>query len=240
MLETIFPSAASVLSLSAVALVSGLLLSYAKMKLKVEKKIMEDETVSGGIAMIARVMCRGGKNKTSSKFIYEGPKSCKAANSIMGGFMVCEYGCLGFGDCYNICPSGAITMRRTRLPVIDSGKCTACGNCTGECPKHIIKLVRKDADAYIMCSNKEKPDIMKLGCSVGCTGCNLCVEACAAVFADNADIESAIVINDFLACIDYDKCTNSLKCAEVCPVPVINPTSAAKKFKKKNKLRQHS
>jgi len=240
MLEFILPSPASILSLSALALVSGLLLSYAKIKFKLEKDSGIEPVIQGDAAMTARVMCRGGIRKTASKFFYEGPRSCKAANSIMGGFKVCEHGCLGFGDCRNICPAGAIIMAGTRLPVIDYDKCTGCGKCIAECPKHIIKLVRKDKNVYIMCSNKEKPDAMKLGCSVGCTGCNLCVKACTDVFKDNPDIDSVVTVNDFLADIDYAKCINCLKCAEVCPVPVINPLSASKKFKKKNKLGKYS
>ena len=293
MLEFITPSIASIVSLSAIALVSALLLSYAKMKFKVEKdprielvlqclpnadcgacgfldclsystRIVEDNydidfcavggqaaidkiaeimgvaSVQNTIAMTARVMCRGGIRKASSRFFYEGPQSCKAANSIMGGFKVCESGCLGLGDCCNACPFGAITMTEAGLPVIDYDECTGCGNCVTECPKHIIKLVRKDKDVHIMCSNKEKPDVMKFGCSVGCTGCNLCVNACTDVFKDSPDIDSAIAVNDFLAGIDYTKCINCLKCAAVCPVPVINPLSAAKNFKKKNKSEKYS
>jgi len=285
MLEIIFPSVASIVSLSLVALISGLLLSYAKIKLKVEKdsrielilgflpnancggcgfsgclaystrivedkydinlcpvggqtvvdniaKIMGVESVPSDAAMTARVHCRGGVHEASSKFFYEGPKSCKAAKSIMGGFKVCEYGCLGFGDCKNVCPFGAITIAGTHLPVIDQDKCAGCGNCVTECPKHIIKLVRKDMNVHIMCSNTEKPAVMKFGCSVGCTGCNLCVKACREVFSNNTNIDSAIEVNDFLADIDYGKCINCLKCAEACPVPVINPLSLSKKFKK--------
>jgi Na+-translocating ferredoxin:NAD+ oxidoreductase RNF subunit RnfB len=236
MLEFMLPSAASILSLSALALVWGLVLSFAKMKLKVEKDPVAEPILQSGIAMTARVMCRGGIRKTASKFFYEGPKSCKAANGIMDGFKVCEHACLGFGDCYNVCSVGAITMAGTRLPVIDNDKCTGCGNCVAECSKHIIKLVKKGALVYIMCSNNEKPEVMKLGCTVGCTGCNLCVKACTEAFKDNPDIDSVITVNAFLVDIDYAKCTNCLKCAEVCPVPVINPLSAARKFKKKKKL----
>jgi len=285
MLEIIFPSVASIVSLSLVALISGLVLSFAKLKLKVEKdprielilqclpnancgacglpgcsayssgivegkcdinlctvggqdvidriaEIVGVESVTGGVAMTARVQCRGGKNKAASKFFYAGPKSCKAAKSIMGGFKVCEYGCLGFGDCSNACSFGAITMSAACLPVFDKDKCTGCGNCVAECPKHIIKLVKKDSEVHVMCSNMEKPTVMKLGCTVGCTGCKLCVKACTEVFKDNPDIDSAIEVNDFLAKIDSAKCINCLKCAEACPIPVINPLSAAKKIVK--------
>lgn len=285
MLDVIFPSIASVVSISAVALIFGVILSYAKLKLKVEKdprielileclpgancgacglpgcsaystKIVEEKydinlcpvggqsaidkiaavmgitAVSGDIPMIARVLCSGGIKETSLKFIYEGPKSCSAAKGIMGGFKVCEYGCLGFGDCFSSCPFGAITMSENGLPVIDWNKCTGCGNCVTACPRHIIILANKNSDVHVMCSNKEKPGVMKLGCSTGCIGCKLCVKACTEVFKDNSDVETAITVNDFLAKIDYYKCINCLKCAEVCPVPVINPVAVSRKFKK--------
>ena len=286
MLEIIFPSVASVVSLSLAALIFGLVLSYAKLKLRVEKdprielvlqclpnvncgacglpgcsaysagivedkydinlcyvggqdvvdeiaEIMGVESVPCSAPMTARVLCRGGGHEAASRFIYEGPQSCKAAKSIMGGFKVCEYGCLGLGDCSNACPFGAIVMSGTDLPVIDTDLCTGCGKCAAECPRHIIKLIKKDTEAHVMCSNPEKPDVMKQGCSVGCTGCNLCVKACTEVFKDSAGVDSAIEVNDFLAKIDYAKCTNCLKCVEVCPVPVINPLTAAKKFKRR-------
>jgi len=240
LLEIIFPSVSSLVSLSALAFVSALLLSYAKIKFSVEKDSGIEPIPQSSTAMTARVMCRGGIRRASSKFLYEGPKSCKGASNIMGGFKVCETGCLGFGDCRNACLSGAITMSGTRLPVINKEKCTGCGDCVTICPKQIIKLVRKDKDVYIMCSNKEKPDVMKTGCTAGCTGCDVCVKACTDIFKADTDIDSAIEVNDFLANIDYNKCINCLKCAEVCPVPVISPLSVSKKIKKQSKSGKYS
>ena len=47
--------------------------------------------------VVSVVMChaRGVKNK----FTYNGIKDCRAANIVGGGFLGCDYGCLGLGTC---------------------------------------------------------------------------------------------------------------------------------------------
>ncbi len=285
MIESIFPSISSVVSLTAIGFVFGIILSYAKLKLKIERdprieqvveilpgancgacglpgcsayatKIVEEnydinlcpvggqavvekiasilgvEPVDGGVPLKARVMCHGGKAETSRKFVYEGPKTCHAADGLMGGFKVCEYGCLGLGDCVSVCAFDAIYINDNGLPVIDDEKCTGCGNCVQACPRGIMTLVKETFDLHVMCKNMEKAPLMKLGCSVGCIGCRLCVKACTEVHRDNPDVETAITVDNFLATIDYDKCINCLKCVEVCPVPVLHPIERSNKYKK--------
>jgi len=78
--------------------------------------------------------------------------------------------------------------------------------------------------------------LMRKGCSVGCTGCKLCEKACREVFADKPEIATAIEIKNFCAGIDYTKCINCYKCAEVCPVPVIEPRHLSKKSSKKKSV----
>lgn len=58
---------------------------------------------------------------------------------------------------------------------------------------------------------------------MGCTGCKLCEKNCP---------EGAISVVNFCAIIDYDKCTNCMKCVEVCIVPVISPIEKSKKYLK--------
>ena len=285
MIESIFPSISSVVSLTAIGFVFGIILSYAKLKLKIERdprieqvveilpgancgacglpgcsayatksveenydinlcpvggqavvekiaSILGVEPVDGGVPLKARVMCHGGKAETSRKFVYEGPKTCHAADGLMGGFKVCEYGCLGLGDCVSVCAFDAIYINDNGLPVIDDEKCTGCGNCVQACPRGIMTLVKETFDLHVMCKNMEKAPLMKLGCSVGCIGCRLCVKACTEVHRDNPDVETAITVDNFLATIDYDKCINCLKCVEVCPVPVLHPIERSNKYKK--------
>ena len=169
----------------------------------------------------ARVACQGGRDVALTEFIYDGPKSCLAAGQIMGGFKVCQYGCLGLGDCERSCPFDAIHIDDKGIPQVNKEKCTGCGNCVLACPRNIISLIDSDFDVYVLCKNKEKGRVVKQGCSVGCIACKKCVKACKEVFADNSDIEAAIEVINFLTVIDYDKCINCGECALVCPQNVI-------------------
>lgn len=49
-------------------------------------------------------------------------------------------------------------------------------------------------------------------CTSGCIGCRLCTKVCP---------NGAITVDDFLAHIDYSKCTNCGACVEKCPKKVI-------------------
>lgn len=175
------------------------------------------------VKRIARIHCQGGINETKIRFMYEGPHSCTAAQLVMGGFKVCEYGCLGLGDCVRACPFDAIHLDDRGLPFVDAEKCTGCGNCVEACPRNIISLLENTVDVYVMCRNKQKAPVMKLGCSVGCTACRRCEKVCREeVFKDNPDIDTAIKIENFLAVIDHELCINCGRCAQVCPQNVID------------------
>lgn len=178
---------------------------------------------------IARIHCQGGIDNTKNKFVYEGPQSCAGAQQIRGGYRVCSYGCLGLGDCEVVCPFGAITMGKDRLPIVDPEKCTGCGKCVEACPRMIISLTAASQEVYVKCRNQEKGAQMKQGCAVGCIGCKLCInKACKNVFADDPDVESAISVDNFLAKVDGNLCTNCGQCADVCPQKVITfPASSS-------------
>jgi Na+-translocating ferredoxin:NAD+ oxidoreductase RNF subunit RnfB len=195
-------------------------------------EIMGKET-SAMEKQVARIHCQGGQYNTNDKFVYEGPKTCAGAQQIRGGFRVCSYGCLGFGDCEVSCPFNAISMGEDRLPVVDPEKCTGCGNCVSACPRMIISLKAASQEVYVKCNNKEKGPVMKQGCSVGCIGCKLCVvKACKKVFAENENVESAISVDNFLARVDGAVCVNCGECSDVCPqdvitVPASKPAASA-------------
>ncbi len=291
MLEILIPSLTSILTLTAIGLVFGLILSVSKLKLKVERdprieavnealpgancgacglpgcsayatRIVEDDyaidlcPVGGketeqkiaeimgkeargqSVSLKALVHCQGGVDVTNDRFVYRGPKECAAANDLMGGFKVCEYGCLGFGDCVRACPFDAIHMGDDRIPVVDRVKCVGCGKCVTACPRDIITLAPEEFEVRVMCLNREKTPVMKKGCTVGCIGCKRCEKACRQVFEDHPEHETAIEVNDFIAKIDYSICINCLKCAEVCPVPVIDPVTVSEKYKKQQEKEQ--
>ena len=145
------------------------------------------------------------------KFHYTGIQTCKAAMLVNGGNNLCDYGCLGFGDCANICPFGAISFK-DGLPVFNESLCKMCEKCIKICPKNIIKLVPKNQKVYIACSNKDKGKAARSVCKVACIGCGICVKVCPA---------DAITLEDNLAIIDAKKCTNCGECVKKCPTKAI-------------------
>jgi Na+-translocating ferredoxin:NAD+ oxidoreductase RNF subunit RnfB len=105
--------------------------------------IMEVEATAGK-AMVAYAACHGTKENAKNRFEYYGPKSCSSAVFISGGHKVCDYGCLGFGDCVEACTFGAMYMdEKTGLPVVIDEKCVGCGACVRACPKDVMKLMPK-------------------------------------------------------------------------------------------------
>ncbi len=194
--------------------------------------IMGVEAGESGTAVIARVHCQGGNAEAKKTFEYDGPMNCAAADTTMGGEKVCSSGCLGYADCVSVCPFDAIYMGDNGLPVVDWQACTGCGKCVESCPRDIISCMPENIEVHVMCKNTEKAPIMKKGCSVGCIGCQLCVKACKENFVDNDKVESAITVTSFCATIDTETCINCMKCAEVCPVPVVHPINISKKYKK--------
>ncbi|MFC1668847.1 RnfABCDGE type electron transport complex subunit B [Spirochaetota bacterium] len=280
MLELILPTGSAMITMLAIGILFGLILSVAKLKLKVKKDpriediteilpgancgacgqagcsgyamkivnegeditqcpaldpanmkkigmIMGVEVGPVKVPLKARVHCHGGIDVTVKKFDYNGPEDCEAAHNLMGGYRVCEYGCLRFGNCVKVCSFDAIYMGDNGIPIVVLDKCTGCGKCVEACPRDIISLVADNFEVFVMCKNKEKAKIMKMGCSVGCIGCKRCEKICREVFEDNPDIDTAITVDNFLASIDYDICTGCNKCVEVCPVPVIDPVEKA-------------
>lgn len=154
----------------------------------------------------AIVCCSGGIH-SERKFQYVGIEDCVAAASVGGGPLSCEFGCLGLGSCVRACPNNAISIQNG-VAVVNPEDCICCGICVDACPKHIIKLIPRNATTLISCmSHSTGAETRKL-CSTGCIGCRLCAKACK---------YDAIIIEENLARIDYDKCVSCGACAEVCP-----------------------
>jgi heterodisulfide reductase subunit A-like polyferredoxin len=81
-----------------------------------------------------------------------------------------------------------------------------------ECPKDIIELWpkgKKNQRVYIACMNEEKGSTARKECSVACSGCSKCFEACR---------YDAITMNNNLAVIDPEKCKLCMECVETCDV----------------------
>jgi electron transport complex protein RnfB len=161
---------------------------------------------------IARVYCQGGTSLSQRKFIYTGVQDCAAAVLAAGGDKSCEYGCLGYGTCMRACPFDAITMSADNLPLINPGKCTACGKCVAACPKQVIELAPTAKAVVISCHSRDKGVDVKKKCQVGCIACGICVRTCPV---------NAIAIDNNLARIDHGKCIVCGLCVKKCPTNAI-------------------
>lgn len=168
---------------------------------------LEQETKKAAV-----LHCAGGE-KVKERFIYQGIKTCAAANLVLGGQKACVYGCLGFGDCVRVCPFGAISMSPQGIPVIDEAKCKACNKCVIACPKKLFSLAPVTGRVIVSCSSHDSGRDTKAVCPVGCIACGLCQKTCRF---------NAIHVIDNLAVIDYAKCTSCAECVRVCPMKTIH------------------
>lgn len=162
-------------------------------------------------AKIAFIACNGTPEGVRTKYAYSGIQSCAAANGLNGGPLGCEYGCIGFGDCFKACGFDAIRMENGR-PVVCPDTCVGCGKCTSVCPKSLISLVPKDYNAAVACSNRKKGAAVVKDCKTSCVACGMCVKACE---------NGAIAVKDNLAVIDRSLCIGCGKCKEACKRGVI-------------------
>jgi RnfABCDGE-type electron transport complex B subunit len=122
------------------------------------------------------VICRCSADEKDKKVTsqYQGLKNCQSAE-LSGGALDCVYGCLGFGDCQTICPTGAITIKNKKV-YIDQKKCILCSKCIKACPRNLFKMIpKKDFGNYFVgCQNKDKLKEVKDVCARGCITCGLC------------------------------------------------------------------
>jgi len=182
--------------------------------IKVDKSSLKKKAV---------VACSGNCGLIGS---YVGVESCKAANKLLGGFKRCPYGCLGLGDCVDVCPSNAIRINiKNRVAVVDPDRCTGCGLCVKECPRNIISLVPAETKVVFLCSYKDIRDIPgREKCESGCIGCRKCYKACP---------NEAITWNKETAMPEFDlsKCDGCGACIEACPLgKIVRLSDVAKKI----------
>lgn len=161
---------------------------------------------------VAFVKCKGTCDKTRVQYHYYGiDDCCKAAVLPGAGEKACNYGCMGYGSCVKACEFDALHVV-DGIAVVDKEKCVACGKCVTVCPKNLIEIVPYKAKHLVQCASHDKGKDVKAKCDNGCIGCTLCIKQC--------DVD-AIHMDNNVAVIDYDKCTNCGKCAEKCPVKII-------------------
>lgn len=143
---------------------------------------------------VARILCQGGNLETTKKAEYVGIHSCLAVQLLSGGEKLCEYGCLGYGDCVESCPFDALVMNDNGLPEVIDSKCTGCGKCVVACPRGVIELHSPAHRLFVLCRNHDNPKASKKICTRACIGCQICVRAVD---------EGQMVMDDHLAVVDY-------------------------------------
>lgn len=173
--------------------------------IKVEKKAKE----------ITIVHCGASASQRKKKAVYVGIKTCVAAHNTAGGEGLCGYGCLGYGDCMNACPFGAVEMVNG-LPRINKNRCTLCGQCVIVCPRNLITVEKMPAKnfLYVTCNNPDKGAETQKACSVGCIACGLCQKLAGGVFH----------VENNLAQVQYDKMAQIKNAEEIiakCPTKCI-------------------
>ena len=174
--------------------------------------------LSAKVISAQKAVVRCGAEKKDKKYssIYRGPSICSFAH-ILGAGLDCKYGCLGFGDCIDVCPVKAISIKNDKVHV-DIKKCVGCGKCLEVCPRNIFELVpfKKEVDVYsVSCNNKEKAVYTRKVCARGCTACGLCLKV----------EDSPFYLKNNLSHIDYSKLKNreSLnKAKDKCPTHCID------------------
>lgn len=176
---------------------------------------------------VAVLRCQGSCDVRPKTSEFQGPKSCAISAMIYGGETDCQYGCLGYGDCVEVCKFDAMYVDKVSgMPVIITEKCTSCGACVSACPKGIIEMRpknKRDLKIYVACLNEDKGGIAKKACALACIGCAKCEEICP---------KGAVTMHNNLAYIDPVLCTLCRKCVDVCPTHSIVETNFPPKKEK--------
>jgi len=156
----------------------------------------------------ALIHCNGNSEVI---YNYSGVGTCKGAAQLLSGYKKCPYACLGLGDCLEVCPQGAISIKpENGVAIVDPEKCTGCGLCLAECPQNLIELVPAGTKIAFLCNYAPLRDIPgREKCDAGCIHCRKCFNSCE---------DEAIVWNKERAIPEFDieKCTLCRKCIEAC------------------------
>jgi RnfABCDGE-type electron transport complex B subunit len=123
---------------------------------------------------VARLHCAGGRSQVRQLAEYQGMTTCRAAFVVSGGGRACPWGCLGLGDCDRACTFSAITMNEEALPVVDTERCTACGDCVDVCPLDLFTLEALSTKVVVQCSSPLSGELARSICKVACDACGRC------------------------------------------------------------------
>ena len=163
------------------------------------------------ISKVAVIHCGGDNHAQKKKMDYTGIPTCMAATGVHRGENACGYGCLGYGDCLDVCPENAICMVNG-LARINRNLCTGCGLCVTACPHQLITIQNSKEKTIVACNNIEKGAVARKKCSQSCIACTRCAKECP---------QEAIVVENNLAKIDGEKCDDCNHCVTLCPTKCI-------------------
>ena len=152
-------------------------------------------TVEATEKTTARVLCKGGNAETAVKGEYLGLQTCIGGHLFGGADKLCQYGCLGFGDCVKSCQFDAIMIGDNGLPIVDDDKCTGCGNCETACPRDIMEVHPMSHNIFIFCKSHDEAKFARTACIKSCVGCGSCVKGVE---------EGQIIMENNLPVINYE------------------------------------
>ena len=180
------------------------------------------KTVAEAEPLYALRRCDKLAGKVAPRYQYQGMPSCAAAALMRGGTDVCVYSCLGFGDCVQACPFGAMEVR-DGLVRVDRGKCTGCGVCVSACPRGILELTPQRGRVAVYCNTRDKLRAVMDVCDVGCIKCGKCIKACP---AKAVRLEDNRIVIDQLQCLSYGPVCEEV-CVSGCPRHILRSTRKA-------------
>ena len=159
------------------------------------------------------VHCVAFDYNRKEKKTYRGVDRCGEANMITG-IQGCAYGCLGLGDCMEVCQFGALYIK-DGLPIFDYEKCTSCGACVKACPRNLIELIpfKNESMLVVGCANHDPAKIVKQVCEVGCVGCGACARK-----SDVFSMDKNLAVMDYSKYKDIDSLTPAF---EKCPAKML-------------------
>lgn len=156
---------------------------------------------------VASLMCKGTSTNCKLVMDYRGIEDCWAAMLVGDSTKACVFSCIGLNSCVRACSFDAMRIENG-IVLIDDEKCTGCGMCISACPKKILHMRPKNKTVTVTCFNTDRGAEARKACAVACIGCMKCEKVCE---------DDAIHVTNFLAKINYEKCTLCEKCVEVCP-----------------------
>ncbi len=173
---------------------------------------LSGKAVEAGEPMVSFRRCSRVEGNVQRRYNYIGSSTCASAALLEGGPFMCNWSCLGYGDCMRSCPFDAMYVRGGMVEVMVS-RCVSCGICIKACPRSILQLVPRRARVMSHCATKEKMKSVTEVCGVGCINCLKCLKACP---AEAITYEKRRIEINHKTCLDYGPACGEA-CVGACP-----------------------